>query len=218
MVLRLKSGARPQEIDAARARVAGADAQIATLQQALEDATVKAPVAGIVTQKLADVGEILAPRAPIVTLVDLDHAWANIYVDEPLIPRVRLGAQATIFTDAGGAGLKGTVTFISPKAEFTPRNVQTREDRDRLVYGVEIQIPNPERKLRPGMPVEVTIEGTGRAAGGEVRFGCLVSGLRTAGATLTGLEVNGNDILECCAAVLAIGHSARGQPPALSIG
>ena len=65
------------------------------------------PVAGIVTQKLVDVGEILAPRAPIVVVTDLDHAWANVYVDEPVVPRVRLGQAATIFTDAGGAGHPG---------------------------------------------------------------------------------------------------------------
>ena len=62
---------------------------------------------GIVTQKLADVGEVIAPRAPLVTIVDLDHAWANIYIDEPLVPRLRLGQQATLFTDAGGEGIVG---------------------------------------------------------------------------------------------------------------
>jgi HlyD family secretion protein len=154
---RLQSGARPQEIDAARARVAAADAQIATLQQALDDATVKAPVAGLVTQKLADAGEILAPRTPIVTVVDLDHAWANIYIDEPLVPRIRLGQEATVFTDAGGAGLKGTVTFISPRAEFTPRNVQTAEERSKLVYRIKVSVDNRQGVLKQGMPVEADV-------------------------------------------------------------
>jgi HlyD family secretion protein len=156
-LLRLRNGARPQEIQAARARLAAADAQIATLHQAIEDATVKAPVAGIVTQKLADAGEILAPRAPIVTVVDLDHAWANIYIDEPLVPRVRLGQEATLFTDAGGAGLKGTVTFISPKAEFTPRNVQTAEERSKLVYRIKVSVDNRQGILKQGMPVEADV-------------------------------------------------------------
>jgi HlyD family secretion protein len=156
-LLRLKSGARPQEIEAARARVAAADAQIAALQQAVDDALVQAPVPGIVTQKLAEVGEILAPRAPIVTIVDLDHAWANIYVNEPLIPRVRLGQEATIFTDAGGAGLKGSVTFISPKAEFTPRNVQTAEERSKLVYRLKVSVDNRQGVLKQGMPVEADV-------------------------------------------------------------
>jgi HlyD family secretion protein len=158
---RLERGARPEEIAAARARLAAADAQIASLEQNVTDATVVSPVAGVVTQKLADAGEILAPRTPIVNIVDLDHAWANIYIDEPLVPRLRLGQPATIFTDAGGAGLAGTVTFISPKAEFTPRNVQTAEERSKLVYRIKVSVDNKQGILKPGMPVEADVPLTG---------------------------------------------------------
>ena len=114
-------------------------------------------MAGIVTQKLADAGEILAPRTPIVTVVDLDHAWANIYIDEPVVPRLRLGQEATIHTDAGGQGLKGTITFISPKAEFTPRNVQTAEERSKLVYRIKVTVDNRQGVLKQGMPVEADV-------------------------------------------------------------
>jgi len=152
--VRLDRGPRPQEIAAARARVASANAQIATFEQNISDATVTAPLAGLVTQKLADAGEILAPRTPIVNVVDLDHAWANIYIDEPLVPRLRLGQSATVFTDAGGAGLKGTITFISAKAEFTPRNVQTAEERSKLVYRIKVSVDNAQGVLKQGMPVE----------------------------------------------------------------
>ncbi len=155
--LRLDHGPRPQEIAAARARVAAGDAQVATIEQNIKDATVVSPLAGLVTQKLADAGEILAPRTPIVNVVDLDHAWANIYIDEPLVPRLRLGQPATIFTDAGGAGLKGTVTFISPKAEFTPRNVQTAEERSKLVYRIKVSVDNSQGVLKQGMPVEADV-------------------------------------------------------------
>jgi HlyD family secretion protein len=154
---RLVRGARPEEITAARARLASAEAQIASLEQNVKDATVLSPVAGIVTQKLADAGEILAPRTPIVNIVDLDHAWANIYIDEPLIPRIRLGQPATVFTDAGGTGLAGTVTFISPKAEFTPRNVQTAEERSKLVYRIKVSVDNRLGILKQGMPVEADV-------------------------------------------------------------
>jgi len=92
-----------------------------------------------------------------VSVVDLDHAWANIYIDEPLVPRLRLGQPATIFTDAGGAGLAGTVTFISPKAEFTPRNVQTAEERSKLVYRIKVSVDNTQGILKPGMPVEAEV-------------------------------------------------------------
>ena len=156
-VARLKAGARREEIDAARARLAGADAQIATLEKAQRDATVVAPASGIVTQKLADEGELLAPRTPIVVLANLDEVWANVYVDEPLVPRVTLGQAATIFTDAGGAGIGGTVTFISPKAEFTPRNVQTAEERSKLVFRVKVTVNNEKGVLKQGMPVEAEI-------------------------------------------------------------
>jgi HlyD family secretion protein len=154
---RLERGARPEEITAARARLAATEAQIASLEQNVKDATVISPVAGVVTQKLADAGEILAPRTPIVNVVDLDHAWANIYIDEPLVPRLRLGQQATVYTDAGGAGLAGTVTFISPKAEFTPRNVQTAEERSKLVYRIKVSVDNTQGILKQGMPVEADV-------------------------------------------------------------
>jgi HlyD family secretion protein len=154
---RLQKGARSQEIDAARARLAAADAQIATLEKGIADATVVSPLAGIVTQKLADVGEILAPRTPIVTVVDLDDAWANIYVDEPMVPRIRIGQEATLHTDAGGRGLPGKVTFVSPRAEFTPRNVQTADERSRLVYRIKVSVDNREGILKQGMPVEAEI-------------------------------------------------------------
>jgi HlyD family secretion protein len=151
---RLKAGARREEVDAARARLAAADAQIATLEQNVADASLTSPVAGIVTEKLADVGEVLVPRAPIVVVTDLDRAWANLYVDEPVVPKIHLGQPATLFTDAGGAGIPGTVTYISPQAEFTPRNVQTAEERSKLVYRIKVSVDNRQGILKQGMPVE----------------------------------------------------------------
>lgn len=156
-VARLKAGARREELDAARARLAGVDAQIATLNKARKDATVVTPVGGIVTQKLVDAGELIAPRTPLVVVADLDHVWANVYVDEPLVPRVTLGQAATIFTDAGGPGIAGTISFVSPKAEFTPRNVQTAEERSKLVFRVKVTVDNTQGVLKQGMPVEAEI-------------------------------------------------------------
>ena len=153
---RLRLGARQEEIDAARARLAAADAQVATWRKAIDDATVTAPLAGIVSQKLADPGELAQPRAPIVTVTDLDHAWANVYIDEPAVPRLRVGQPAMLFTDAGGS-LQGTVSNISTRAEFTPRNVQTAEDRSKLVYRVKVSVDNTSGVLKVGMPVEAEI-------------------------------------------------------------
>jgi HlyD family secretion protein len=156
-VARLRAGARRQEIEAARARVAGVDAQIATLEKAKNDATVTAPIGGVVTERLLDPGEIAAPRAPIAVIADLDHAWAEVFVDEPMIPRIKLGQAATVFTDAGGPGLPGKVSYVASKAEFTPRNVQTAEDRSKLVYRLKIAVDNSEGILKQGMPVEAEI-------------------------------------------------------------
>ena len=156
-VARLRAGSRREEIEAARARVAGVDAQIATLEKSKSDATVIAPLGGIVTERLLDPGEMVAPRAPIALLADLDHAWAEVFVDEPMIPRIKIGQAATVFTDAGGPGLPGKVSYIASKAEFTPRNVQTAEDRSKLVYRVKIAVDNTNGVLKQGMPVEAEI-------------------------------------------------------------
>ena len=182
-VARLRAGSRREDIQAARARVAAASAQIATWEKAIADATVTAPITGVVAEKLVDAGELLQPRAPVAVIADLDHVWANVYVDEPDVPRIRLGQKATVFTDAdarvnrlrqgssgregsrasdegsrpAGGGLPGTVSYISSKAEFTPRNVQTAEDRSKLVYRVKITVDNSAGTLKIGMPVEAEI-------------------------------------------------------------
>ena len=153
---RIRAGARPQEIAAARARVSASDAQLATLKKGLADAVLAAPVAGIVTAKLADAGEMIAPRSPIVVVTNLDHAWANVYVDEPIVPRLKLGQTIALFTDAGHR-IEGAITFISPKAEFTPRNVQTAQERSRLVYRIKVTTDNTAGILKQGMPVEAEL-------------------------------------------------------------
>ena len=154
---RLRSGARREEIAAARARVAEARAHGAAIEKSIADATLEAPVSGVVTEKLAELGEIIAPRTPVAVLTDLDHAWAEVFVPGPAVPRIRLGQSATVFTDAGGGGIEGRVGWISPNAEFTPRNVQTAEERSKLVYRVRIQVDNRAGVLKPGMPIEAEI-------------------------------------------------------------
>ena len=156
-VARLKSGARPQEIEAARARVTAAAIQIEASQEMVDDTSLAAPIAGVVTEKLVEVGEVIAPRAPVVVITDLSTVWADVFVPEPTVPRIKLGQQATVFTDAGGSGLTGTVTYISPKAEFTPRNVQTSEERSKLVYRIRVSVDNKDGVLKQGMPVEALI-------------------------------------------------------------
>jgi HlyD family secretion protein len=150
---RARAGARAEEIAAARARVAAVDAQIATLEHDRDEATVVAPMAGVIGSRLVEPGEIVAIGTPLLVLIDLDHAWANVYVEEPLVPGLRLDQAATVLTDAGNR-LAGRITFIAPRAEFTPRNVQTAEERAKLVYRVKVTVDNREGILKPGMPVE----------------------------------------------------------------
>jgi HlyD family secretion protein len=154
---RFRAGARPEEIAAAQARLAAAQVAVASVEETLSDTTLRAPIAGVVTEKLVSAGEVIAARAPVVVIADLVNAWADVFVDEPLIPRLRLNQPAQVFTDAGGAGLAGTVSFISPQAEFTPRNVQTAEERSKLVYRVRVSVVNKDGVLKQGMPVEAVL-------------------------------------------------------------
>ena len=153
---RLKAGSRAEEIAAARARVGAIDAQIATLEHDRAETTIVAPSGGIIGSRLVEPGELVAPGAPIAVIIDLDHAWANVYVEERAIGAVKLDQPAVVITD-GGQRLDGRVTFISPRAEFTPRNVQTADERAKLVYRVKVSVDNREGILKPGMPVEVDL-------------------------------------------------------------
>jgi HlyD family secretion protein len=152
-VARLRAGSRAEEIAAARARVASVDALIAALQKSVGDATVKSSVSGTVTSKLVDAGEVIPARTPLAVISDLDRAWANVYVDEPVVPTLTLGQAVTLLTDAGQR-VPGTISYISPRAEFTPRNVQTADERSKLVYRIKVSVDNRDGILKPGMPVE----------------------------------------------------------------
>ena len=160
-VNRLKAGARREEVDAAVARVSAIDAEIATLNQRRADATIAAPSAGLVTSRLIEPGELVAVGAPLVVVSDLDHAWVNAYIEEPLVPTLRIDQAVTVVTDAGGR-LPGRISFIAPSAEFTPRNVQTSAERAKLVYRAKVALDNREGVLKPGMPVEVQLTAGGQ--------------------------------------------------------
>lgn len=153
---RVRSGSRPQEIDAARARVAGADAAIAQLRQKLRDATVVSPRAGVITEKLAQPGELLQPGEPLAVITDLANAWVTVYVPGPDLARLRIGQNATVVTDDGQTR-PGRIRLIASQAEFTPKNVQTRDERVKLVYEVRIGLDNRDGLFKPGMPAEARL-------------------------------------------------------------
>ena len=167
-VSRLQAGALREELEAARARLAAVDAQLAILEKTRADAAVVAPVDGIVTQTLADAGEMVAPRMPLLVVTDLDHAWANLFVPEPFMPHVSLGQAAVVLTDAGDT-VPGKVSYVSPQAEFTPRNVQTADERSKLVYRIKVAVDNSAGVLKQGMPVdaELALPGAPEQRSGE---------------------------------------------------
>jgi len=157
---RVKAGARSEEVDVAEARVKAIDADLDTLNQRRADATIIAGAGGVVTSRLVEPGELVAAGAPVFVVSDLDNAWVNAYVEEPLVPALKIEQQVTVVTDAGNR-LPGKISFVAPKAEFTPRNVQTSTERAKLVYRVKVSVDNREGVLKPGMPVEVVFGGEG---------------------------------------------------------
>jgi HlyD family secretion protein len=154
---RLESGSRPEEIAVARARLAAAEARVAQLEQRLRDAVVASPIAGVVTAKLAERGEIVAPGAPLAVITDLAGAWLNVWLAEPELGRVPIGRAVEVRTDDGRTR-QGIVRSIASTAEFTPKNVQTADERVKLVFKVKIGLDNADGTFKPGMPAEARIE------------------------------------------------------------
>jgi HlyD family secretion protein len=149
---------RPEEVKAAQARLAQAEAGRDLLKKTIADATIISPTAGIVTHKAREPGEFVGPGITLLTIADLENVRLNIYVTEVDLGRIRLGQRADVRIDSHPDRIfSGTVSFVSPEAEFTPKNVQTQEERVKLVYRVKIQIPNSEGILKPGMPADASV-------------------------------------------------------------
>jgi HlyD family secretion protein len=116
------------------------------------------PVDGVVLVKSADVGEILAPGTTVVTVGDIDHPWLRGYVNETDLGKIRIGSKARVTTDSyPGRAFNGRVTFISSEAEFTPKQIQTQQERVKLVYRIKIEVDNPRRELKSNMPADAEI-------------------------------------------------------------
>lgn len=151
---KLVAGPRRQEIEAASAQRAAAEAAVAAAEQKIVDATVLSPIDGVVTTRVAEPGEVLAPGATIAVLTDLARPWLTVWIDEPNLSQVMLGQTAVVTVDGNDRTFEGTVSFISPVAEFTPKNVQTPDERAKLVFRVKLQLENDEGIFKPGMPAD----------------------------------------------------------------
>lgn len=158
----VESGPRQERLTAQRAAVASADAALREIDARLDNATLTAPFAGRITLRHREPGETVQPGQPVVTLMDTDDRWVQIYVPEDRIGTVSIGQPATIRSDSyPDRAYRGEVSFVASEAEFTPRNVQTKEERVKLVYAVRVRIlDDPDFSLKPGVPADVTLGGT----------------------------------------------------------
>ncbi|MDW8319884.1 MAG: efflux RND transporter periplasmic adaptor subunit [Armatimonadota bacterium] len=153
----LLAGAREETVQAARAQVEQARGALESARAMTDYLTIRAPVPGRVILKIAEQGELVTPGMPIVRIANLETVWLKVYVPEPNM-RVKLGDRAEVVVDAyPEKRFEGRVTQIADKPEFTPKNVQTKEERVKLVFGVKITLANPKGELKPGMPADATI-------------------------------------------------------------
>ncbi|MCB9654265.1 MAG: efflux RND transporter periplasmic adaptor subunit [Deltaproteobacteria bacterium] len=167
---RAQSEAAKAQAEAAVTAIAAAKADVLRSEAVVRECTLTAPISGYVKTRALEVGEVTLPGSRILTLVDITDVEIDFYLPNRELAAAAPGRAVTILADAyPERTFKGEIEAVSPTAEFTPRNVQTREDRDRLVYRVTVRAPNTDDALRPGMPVEITVDGTegGREPIGE---------------------------------------------------
>jgi HlyD family secretion protein len=139
------------DIDRARAQVGITEAQ-------LNDTTISSPIDGVILVKSAEPGEVIAAGTAIVRIGDVDHPWLRAYVGETDLGRVKLGVKVNLTTDSyPGKIYHGVVSFISSQAEFTPKQIQTKEERVKLVYRIKVDVDNANHELKDNMPVDAEI-------------------------------------------------------------
>lgn len=151
-------GSRKEDIAIAHANLNEAHANLGMSHVNLDYTILRAPNAGVITVRQAELGEVVVPGTPVVTLADLDHIWLRAYIAETDLGRVRWGQDAAVTTDTfPGKQYHGRISFIASEAEFTPKSVQTYKERVMLVYRIKIDIDNPNHELKPGMPADAHI-------------------------------------------------------------
>jgi HlyD family secretion protein len=150
---------REQELPLRRAEIARAKANLALIDTQIADTVVVSPVDGVVLVKSAEPGEVLAAGTSVVTIGDLNHPWLRAYINEPDLSRVKLGMKVDVTTDLKPPKTyQGRLSFISSEAEFTPKQIQTQEERVKLVFRIKIDIENPAQELKSNMPADAAID------------------------------------------------------------
>jgi HlyD family secretion protein len=149
---------KQEDVVARGAEIERERAQIALIDSQLGDTIAASPIDGVVLVKSANVGEILAPGTTVMTIGDIDHPWLRGYINERDLGRVKLGTKAKISTDSyPGKVYRGRISFIASEAEFTPKQIQTSEERVKLVYRIKIDVDNPQHELKSNMPADAEI-------------------------------------------------------------
>lgn len=155
---KLKNLARPEELQQSQANLKKAEAGVDLLRKNIRDSYVVSPINGIVVKKFIEKGENVNPSASLFKISDLSVVDLIIYVSEEELGRVKLGQQASISIDSyKDKNYSGEIVYISPEAEFTPKNIQTKDERTKLVFAVKIRIKNPGYDLKSGMPADAVI-------------------------------------------------------------
>jgi membrane fusion protein YbhG len=155
----VRAGTRKEQINIARDAVGQAQEHLGMSHIRLGYTVLRAPKAGVILVRQAELGEVVAPGTPVVTLADLDDVWLRAYISETDLGRVIWGQPVSLSTDTyPGKTYRGRVSFISSQAEFTPKSVQTDKERVTLVYRIKIDLENPKHELKPGMPADAVIE------------------------------------------------------------
>ncbi|MBN1231787.1 MAG: efflux RND transporter periplasmic adaptor subunit [Candidatus Coatesbacteria bacterium] len=158
LVKKLKRGSRKEEIQAAQANVKQLESEVNLLKKLINDSKIKAPINGIITNKPYEKGELVSEGMVIATIARIDTVKLTIYVSESELGKLNLGKEAIIRVDSHpGKDFKGKIIYISPTSEFTPKTIQTKDERIKLVFAVKIEVPNPEEILKPGMPADAYI-------------------------------------------------------------
>jgi len=155
---KVKNFARPEELKQAEANFNRTRANVDLLQKNLNDCYVTSPLNGIIVKKFIEKGETVNMLTSLFKVSDLGKVDLMIYVPETELAKIKTGQTADIKTDAyPDKSYKGKVVYISPEAEFTPKNIQTKEERTKLVFAVKLKIPNPDFELKPGMPADAFV-------------------------------------------------------------
>ena len=151
----VKEGPRKEDIEDAKAQVEQARASLKLTETQLSYTVLYSPISGVVLVKSGEIGEVVNPGTSILTLADIGNVWLKAYIPETDLGKIKWGQEVIVTTDLRPKKeYKGKISFISSQAEFTPKSIQTEKERVTLVYRIKVDIPNPDRELKPGMPAD----------------------------------------------------------------